>query len=207
MLRYPQTDVMRIEPSDVAFHRFGNKNARTFRWGYMYYLFSYTTLVKFWDSDSNVTVCRQNDWGTTTGKHMSMWGKNIEKNQRLTLPEFNEALEHFMAPYKELVTMKSSPDMFRNQWDITQEEFTLYIDLDRHTHGSVTVRMGVLQMLWNSAPGGVPAAFAHNGKVLARKGTRTLDYPFYDARRLDSLTYSIEWADTLRNFTFTRQDQ
>jgi len=54
------------------------------------YYFSYDTLIAVRTSDGKLII-RQNDWGTTTGKHLN-W-INEDKSIRLTEDEFNEELK------------------------------------------------------------------------------------------------------------------
>ena len=53
--------------------------------------FSYKTLIAFYAPDKSrlwSTFVRQNDWSTTTGKHLN-WIDNGNKKERLTSEQFN----------------------------------------------------------------------------------------------------------------------
>ena len=53
------------------------------------YWFSYRTLVAF-QRPGDLLVCRQNDWGPTTGKHLRYLG--VDKKDRLSGEDFADAL-------------------------------------------------------------------------------------------------------------------
>ena len=61
------------------------------------FYFSYDTLVAFkgYDKKGNYYFCvRQNEWGSTTGKHLNAINPN--KQERLTSEEFEKQLKLFL---------------------------------------------------------------------------------------------------------------
>ena len=55
--------------------------------------FSYHTLIGFYAPESGLVV-RQNDWSTTTGKHLNSLNPN--KSERLTAEAFEEAVNKYL---------------------------------------------------------------------------------------------------------------
>ena len=58
--------------------------------------FSYETVVAFQDVDG--LKVRQNDWSTTTGKHLN-WIDGGDKKARLASQDFEDALKAKLAQY------------------------------------------------------------------------------------------------------------
>lgn len=82
-------------------YKSGNYGAHSLRVdiGTLSLYFSYETVVAFQDTDG--LKVRQNDWSTTTGKHLN-WidgGGALEKKKRLTSDEFETALSAKLASY------------------------------------------------------------------------------------------------------------
>jgi len=59
--------------------------------------FSYKTIIAFRDGFSG-TVVRQNDWSTTTGKHLN-WIDGGNKKERLSSEEFEAKLAEVLAKH------------------------------------------------------------------------------------------------------------
>jgi hypothetical protein len=66
-------------------------NSLAFTIGDLVIYFSYKTPVAF-ESTKTGLVVRQNDWATTTGKHLN-WIDDGDKKARITGEEFNKRLE------------------------------------------------------------------------------------------------------------------
>lgn len=79
-------------------YKSGNYGAHALRVdiGALTLYFSYSTVIAFRDSDG--LKVRQNDWSTTTGKHLN-WIDGGDKKARLTSEQFEEALKAKLASY------------------------------------------------------------------------------------------------------------
>ena len=56
------------------------------------FYFSYETLIAFTDPNGKLVI-RENDWGTTTGKHLN--AIDSDKNKRVTGTRFEQLYEQF----------------------------------------------------------------------------------------------------------------
>jgi hypothetical protein len=72
----------------------GWANAMEVRVGVLSLRFSYRTVVAFSTPETGLVVC-QNEWGTTTGKHLN-WIDGGDKKSRLPRAEFLNALTKAM---------------------------------------------------------------------------------------------------------------
>lgn len=82
-------------------YKSGNYGAHSLRVdiGTLSLYFSYETVIAF--QDASGLVVRQNDWSTTTGKHLN-WidgGGTIEKKKRLKSEDFEAQLTAKLASY------------------------------------------------------------------------------------------------------------
>ena len=60
--------------------------------------FSYETVVAFRSPESDGRVVCENEWGTTTGKHLN-WIDNGNKKDRLDYETFNAKLNETLAKF------------------------------------------------------------------------------------------------------------
>lgn len=60
--------------------------------------YSYETIVAFREKYAEPLNVRQNDWGTTTGKHLN-WIDGGAKKSRLPFAEFEEKLKNLLTAY------------------------------------------------------------------------------------------------------------